>query len=276
LAPKNAQEVGVSDPHFDAGAGGYDQMIGRVSRQLSLGLFQAAQLSPDSRVLDVATGTGVATEVAAQRIGPSGFLVASDISAPMLHVAIRRLSVHPNVAFCVADGAVLPVRDGAFDAVLCGLALMYFANPRRGLSEFLRVLRPGGRCALSTATRPERSFVSRVNAAIGRHVPSRADAAAKHFSLGEPGLVRSLLGAAGFQDVEETVEAHSFHDPSFDAYFRPVEEGEGATGAEFVMLPRETQEAIREEVRRELQEAGRSDGPIDVPVEVLVAVGWRP
>ncbi len=57
------------------------------------------------------------------------------------------------------------VADGSFDALICSLGLMFFPDPRRGLSEFLRVLRPGGRAAASVLTVPERSYNGRINAA---------------------------------------------------------------------------------------------------------------
>ena len=104
-------------------------------------------------------------------------------------------------------------------------------------------------------------------------MPSRAEAAAKHFSLGDPRLVRSLFESAGFTEVEVAIEAHAFAYPSFDAYFGPVEQGKGATGAEFINLPTSTRDAVRADVRREL--CGDADGPVQILVDILVAAGRR-
>ena len=71
------------------------------------------------RVLDIATGTGIAAEAAAEVVGPSGQVVAADVSPAMVERARERLSGLPNVAFAVEDGQRLTFPDESFDAVLC-------------------------------------------------------------------------------------------------------------------------------------------------------------
>jgi ubiquinone/menaquinone biosynthesis C-methylase UbiE len=234
-----------------------------------------ARLAPGLRVLDIAAGTGIFAEAAAAAVGPSGHLVAADLSPSMLEGARRRLGALPNVTFAVEDGQALSFPDGHFDAVACSLGLMLFPDPARGLAEFRRVLRPGGRCAVSVETTPERSFTTRTNAAIGRHVPSRADAAARYHSLGEASRLRALFEAAGFEDVETATEARSYPFASFDAYFELMERGGAPTGLEYAALPEDVRRAVREDVRRGLEGDAETGRPVEVPVEILFGGGRR-
>ena len=100
-------------------------------------------------MLDIAAGTGLATEAAASVVGPSGHVVAADISPAMLEKARERLGMLPTVSFAVENGEFLTLPGESFDRVICNMGLMYFPDPARGLSEFRRVLRAGGRAAVS-------------------------------------------------------------------------------------------------------------------------------
>jgi ubiquinone/menaquinone biosynthesis C-methylase UbiE len=257
----------------ETAAAGYDRGVGEVTRRIVPALLRAARLAPGMRVLDVATGTGLAAEAAAEAVGPTGRVVAADISPAMLDHARERLGALPNVSLSVEDGQDLGFGAESFDAVLCNMGLMYFPNPVRGLSEFRRVLRPGGRAAVSVFTRADRALVGGlVRAAVARHVPSKAAEAERFFSLGDEPRLHAHFEAAGFTDVETATEALSFAFASFDEYFGGVERGEGHMGQEYTALPEEQRRAVREEVRREVGDTG---GPIEVKVEVRIASGRR-
>jgi ubiquinone/menaquinone biosynthesis C-methylase UbiE len=253
-------------------AAGYEQAFARVSTHFVPLLLRAARIAPGMRVLDIATGTGLAAEAALGVVGPMGHVTAADLSAAMVDEARTRLSNAKNVSVVVEDGQALSFSDGSFDAVVCSLGLMFFPEPLRGLAEFRRVLRSGGRAAISVNTVSERSYYTRINIAIAQHVPSLAEAAARVFSLGDETRLRSLFEAAGFQDVEITAEAHRFALPSFDAYFSPIEQGAGSSGQAFVSLPEDARRAVREEVRNDLRDTG---GPIEIEVEYRFGSGRR-
>ncbi|MGG5819651.1 class I SAM-dependent methyltransferase [Falsiroseomonas sp. HW251] len=259
-----------------ASAGGYDRGFGHVSRAFVPALLRAARMTSGQRVLDVASGTGIAAEAAVERVGPSGHVVATDLFPAMLDKARERLGHLPNVSFAVEDGQALTFPKEGFDAVICAMGLMLFPDPARGLAEFRRVLRPGGWAAASVNTTPERAFATRVDAAIGRHAPERAATGARYFSLGDAERLRSLFEAARFRGVETFTEARRFPFPSFDAYFAPIEEGQGPTGQAFASLPAELRRVVREEVRNQLSgNVEGSTGPVDVEVELLFVCGRR-
>jgi ubiquinone/menaquinone biosynthesis C-methylase UbiE len=182
------------------------------------------------------------------------------------------LACLPNVSFAVEDGQRLTRPDQSFDAVLCNMGLMYFPDPACGLSEFRRVLRLGGRAAVSVNTTPERSLISRVLVIIGRHVASKAAEAGRFFSLGDEACLSGLFEAAGFREVEITTETLRIEFPSFDAYFGGVEAGAGNVGQEYMVLPEDIRRAVREEARRDVGDTG---APIEVEVEVRIASGRR-
>jgi ubiquinone/menaquinone biosynthesis C-methylase UbiE len=253
-------------------AAGYDRAFARVTTHFVPFLVRAAHIAPGMRVLDIATGTGLAAEAALGVVGPRGHVTAADFSPAMVEKARERLGQSKNASVGVEDGQALSFADQTFDAVICSLGLMFFPDPQRGLAEFYRVLRPGGRAAVSVNTLPERSYNTRINLAIARHVPSMADAAARLFSLGDEKKLRSLFEAAAFRDVEITTETHRFSLPSFDAYFNPFERGAGSPGQAFVSLSEEARHAVREEVRRDLGDTG---GPIEIEVEYRFGSGRR-
>ncbi len=253
-------------------AAGYDRAFARVTTHFIPFLLRAARLEPGMSVLDIATGTGLAAEAALAIVGSAGRVTAADFSPAMVEKANERLAKARNVSVAVEDGQALSFPNEAFDAVVCSLGLMFFPEPLRGLREFHRVLRPGRRAAVSVTTVPERSYNNRINIAIARHLPSTAEATARVFSLGDEGKLRSLFEAAGFREVEMTTQAHRFVLPSFDAYFKPFEEGAGSPGQAFISLSEEARRIVRDDVRRDLGDKG---GPVEIEVEYRFASGQR-
>jgi SAM-dependent methyltransferase len=235
-------------------------------------LLRAAGVAPGTRVLDIATGTGLSAEAALAAVGPTGHVTAADISRAMVAKARQRLGDAPNVTLSVEDGQALSFPDESFDAVLCNLGLMFFPDPVQGLAEFRRVLRPGGRVAVSVNTVVERSYNHQINVMIARHVPSLAESVARTFALAEASTLRSLFDAAGFGDFATNTVRHAFVLPSFDAYYGPFERGGASTGQALAGLSEAIRRAVREEARRDLRDTG---GPVKPEAEYRIASGRR-
>jgi ubiquinone/menaquinone biosynthesis C-methylase UbiE len=98
-------------------------------------------------VLDIAAGAGDQTVMAARRVGPTGYVLASDISASMVELAAaaaRRAGL-TNVGTRVMDAQRLEVDAESFDAVISRFGLMLIPDPHNALTEIRRVLRGGGK-----------------------------------------------------------------------------------------------------------------------------------
>jgi ubiquinone/menaquinone biosynthesis C-methylase UbiE len=143
-----------------------DRAFSHVSTYFLPFLLRAAQLGPGQRVLDVATGTGVAAEAALTVIGAEGSIIAADLSPEMVEKARQRLGKASNAVVAVENGQALSFPGQSFDVVLCSLGLIFFPDPLRGLREFRRVLRPGGRAAVSVTTTPDHSYNGRINVVV--------------------------------------------------------------------------------------------------------------
>lgn len=95
--------------------------------------------------MDVGCGQGFYCVELREDVGPDGWIVGLDSSAPMLALAARRCEGHGNVEFDEADATSLPVEDASFDAALCVQVLEYVPDLPAGLAELYRALRPADR-----------------------------------------------------------------------------------------------------------------------------------
>ena len=95
-------------------------------------------------MLDVGTGTGVAAQAATEA---GGRAVGIDPSVGMLEVGRRE---RPTIAFVAAQAIDLPFHNGAFEAVTGNFVLSHFRRPETALFDMMRVLKPGGRVALTS------------------------------------------------------------------------------------------------------------------------------
>ena len=102
------------------------------------------------RILDIAAGTGTSS-VALTKTG--AHVVAADFSEGMIAVGHERHARNPQMEFVQADATALPFADNEFDAVTISFGLRNVVEPKKALTEFYRVTKPGGRvviCEFST------------------------------------------------------------------------------------------------------------------------------
>ena len=112
---------------------------------------KATVLKPGGSALDVACGSGKLTILLSRIAGPNGRVVGLDFSTKMLEVARHEF---PTIEFREGDALNLPFDDATFDATTIAFGLRNLADPVRGLSEMLRVVKPGGRAVVLEFVRP--------------------------------------------------------------------------------------------------------------------------
>jgi SAM-dependent methyltransferase len=161
---------------------------------------------PDETVLELGAGAGDTGFEAAAIIGEGGRLISSDFSPAMVDVARRRASDLGlrNVDHRVIDAERIDLATDSVDGVLCQSGYMLMADPAAALSETRRVLRPGGRLALSVWGAPERNPWAGAGGRIlveRGHMPPPEPGAPGIFSLAGEERTRALLEGAGFADV---------------------------------------------------------------------------
>lgn len=146
-------------------SGDYNR-IAAITVPLSESLIDHVGVSPSTRLLDVATGTGHAALAAARRMAS---VTGIDYVPALLDIAGRRAAAEDlAVEFLEADAENLPFADGSFDAVVSAIGVMFSADHARAAQELVRVCAPGGRIALANWT-PE-GFVGGMLATVGKHV----------------------------------------------------------------------------------------------------------
>lgn len=183
---------------FDFRSAGYSKS--QRHRAYAEGLIAHSAIQPGARVLDAGVGTGFAAIAAAMRVGPSGRVVGVDVSPGMLQqaqVAVEAAG-RRNIELLQADACDLPdLPADSFDAVICSAALLYLPV-QRALTEWRRLLRPGGTISFSTmrAGFPQAGQLFRD--CVAEFGVQLADPSA---ALGSEASAAAVLREAGFAEI---------------------------------------------------------------------------
>src|SRR5579864_1766707 len=191
---------------FDRIAPVYDSWAGGQHGRVAARLVELAAPAKGEHVLDVGTGTGLVAHLVAPRVNP-GSVIGIDLSPQML--AIARSKQSKNIQFLGMAAEHLVFRPDTFDVVTMGEALAYLADPTAGLAEAARVLRQGGRLALSCqrrslSTRAQDLFFQGLAPLARRHYLSLPRYSSERARFGEPDVLPQILSAAGFEMTRMT------------------------------------------------------------------------
>ncbi len=193
--------------HWDTAAREYRQTAHPFTTRFAEAALARVALTPRSRVLDVATGTG-ALALAAARTGAR--VLATDFSPGMVScVAAARL---PNVDARVMDGQALDLPDASFDAVFSIFGVIMFPDWRKGLAEMHRVTKPGGYGVVAT-WRDQSAATFLLLGRIRRRIfPERGVSSTSEAlqPLSDPESFSRELVATGYRDPQIEAVTHDY------------------------------------------------------------------
>lgn len=182
---------------WDARAGMYNDFTGQITTRAIPTLLAMAETAPGERILDLCCGTG---RVAGAAAALGAYAEGIDVSAAMVEAARDSF---PDAHFDVGDAESIPREHGSYDAVIWSFGLMHVGSPEVVLGEIARVLKPGGRMALSHWIGPPESPLLRtVYGTIQRFADmSVVPPAPPPFALSSEDAMRAALEHAGFDEI---------------------------------------------------------------------------
>jgi ubiquinone/menaquinone biosynthesis C-methylase UbiE len=256
---------------FDRAAEVYDTAIPFFAR-FGKRLVELADVRPGESVLDLASGRGACLRPAAEAVGTGGRVVGVDLAPKMVELLredLQRLGLRQSSAM-VGDATHLDLADNEFDVALCGFTLMLLHDPKRAAAELIRVLRPGGRVAVSmpTGAGPEWSFFGEIAAQFAPRAVRPLPPA-----LRAPVDLAALLREVGFHDIRSLDEAEDFTFTDADEWWRWV----WSQGMRVLLeaLPPDALDDLRAAAEERLQTMMR-DGSIPLRQYVRYTLGIKP
>ncbi len=190
--------------------------MGRCAEEL----VAAAGVAPGERVVDIACGAGVVARMAAARSGSAANVTGADVNAGMLEAAARFAAEAglEEIAWLECDAAAMPLPDDAFDVALCQQGLQFMPDKPGAMAEMARVLKPGGRIALSVwKTR------SPIGAAFAAVLDRRFGAGTTApwemiYALGDRDRLHDLAEGAGLRDAHVSLDVKFARHPDPEAF----------------------------------------------------------
>lgn len=253
MEPKNDEARERSRSAWDAMAPGWEagrQDLWEFSRPVSEWLVERLDPRPGQTILDLAAGLGETGFLAARRVGEAGRVLVTDFAPRMVAAARRRaaeLGV-TNAEFRELDAEQMALELECVDGVVCRWGYMLMADPGAAFGETYRVMRPGGRLALSVFAAPERNpWASLVGSILvtERHIPPPVPGSPGIFALSDPKRLRELITRVGFVSPDVVEMPLTWRFPKRDNYWWVLTEMAGAISPILRGLSPEAQAKVR-------------------------------
>jgi SAM-dependent methyltransferase len=260
---------------WGAASAGYSAKVAPLlMRSFADAIVERLDLGPRTEAIEIGAGSGALTDVLRTRVGS---LLATDFSPQMVEILGARMEAAgaSHVRCAVMDGQALDAEDDTFDAAACSFALMLFPDRAAGFSEMCRVLRPGGRAAISAWTGPDRFesfglFLEGLDRALPDLPPPPSPPAV--FSLADPGRFTAEMERGGFTDVEVDLVERELQLDGFDAMWAMLTAGAPPVQVLFEKIGPSGQRRLRDSLA-EIVEDRFGSGPITLRNVATVGSG---
>jgi ubiquinone/menaquinone biosynthesis C-methylase UbiE len=271
-----------AQPQWEAAAPGWarwESVLAAGLVDVTDAMLDMAGVEAGGLVLDVACGAGSQTIQAARRVGPSGRIVASDISSTMLeHVQsnAERAGLHniETLASAAEDLALIPNK---FAAAICRVGLMLFPSPGQALDAVRTALKPRARFAALVFTTPANNrFMAEPMQILLRHAgkPPPAPGQPGIFALGGSGTLPKLFEDRGFDDLQTATVRAPLRLPSTADALEMMRQAFGAYRAVISELDDAAQAAAWEEVGEYITHF-ETDSGFETHLEFIIGSGAK-
>ncbi|MBL8894018.1 MAG: methyltransferase domain-containing protein [Rhizobiales bacterium] len=250
-------------------ASGYEQLMGRWSRQLAVLFIDFAGLKDGEKILDVGCGTGSLT-FALPKAANIAEVSAIDYS-PVFVAEAQSRNADARIKIQQGDATALPFPDASFDRAMALLVLHFVPEAPKAIGEMCRVVRKNGVVAAAVWDHLGGMPVMRMVLDTLAPLDEAAMRLRNHYCfqpMMRPGEMREAFMAQGLEHVEETSILIRMNYASFDDFWAPIAAGEGPLGKYIAGLDASLREKADAAVRN-AYEAGAPDGP-----RSFVAVAW--
>jgi SAM-dependent methyltransferase len=237
-------------------------------------LLAAAALKPGERVIEAACGSGLVTRAIAAAVGPSGEVLATDLSQNMVDLTARVCAQEGldwvRTARMGADE--LHVDEGGFDAALCALGLMYVPDPRAALSSMRRAVRPGGRVVATVWGERRHCGWADIFPIIDARVSS--EVCPMFFGSGGPGALCRDFEMAGLTDLMEHRQQETLEFADEQTLLTAMLVG-GPVAMAVKRFDGPTRSAVQREFLASVASHRTTDGRYRIPGEFVTVAGLR-
>ena len=206
----NTNQIEFWNSHFGIAWSNNADAIDFVFSNITLAIVQAASIVPGDRVMDLGCGSGGTSIAIADQVGPTGFVLAIDVSEPMINrVKVRNAKFKlENLSILNGDAAIFPFKSDDYDVLLSRFGCMFFDEPKNAFRNIGTALRQGCRLALAVWRTPRDNPWAMEPISVARQFldmpPRPGPEEPSPFSFSDPDRVRNILGDVGWTNIELT------------------------------------------------------------------------